>query len=67
MTRLIPLSEQQLKTLRYISMGKTDVAIGLAMNVTPRTVGRHVRDILTKLGARNRAHAIHIAHMNELL
>ena len=51
------LSERELEVLRLISDGLTDRDIGAALGISPRTVGRHVGNVLDKLGVRNRAEA----------
>ncbi len=61
------LSERQMQTLRYIAAGMTDAEMGAVLFVAECTAKRHVRDILMKLGARNRANAVHIAHERGLL
>jgi NarL family two-component system response regulator LiaR len=51
------LSEREDEVLRLISDGLTDREVGDALGISPRTVGRHVGNILAKLGVRNRAEA----------
>jgi len=51
------LSERELEVLRMVSDGLTDREIAVALGISPRTVGRHVGNILDKLGARNRREA----------
>ncbi|HEY7599979.1 MAG TPA: response regulator transcription factor [Candidatus Limnocylindrales bacterium] len=51
------LSEREQDVLRLISDGLTDREIGDALGISPRTVGRHVGNILAKLGVRNRVAA----------
>jgi DNA-binding NarL/FixJ family response regulator len=43
--------------LALVAKGLTDREVGAALGISPRTVGRHVGNILEKLGARNRAEA----------
>ena len=61
------LSPRQMETLRAIAEGRTDREIARAMLIAECTAGRHVRDLLCKLDARNRAHAVHVAHERGLL
>lgn len=51
------LSGRELEVLRLVSAGLTDREVGEALGISPRTVGRHVGNILGKLGARNRSEA----------
>jgi DNA-binding NarL/FixJ family response regulator len=51
------LSGREEEVLRLISDGLTDREVGEALGISPRTVGRHVGNILAKLGVRNRAEA----------
>lgn len=61
------LSPGQLEVLRLVARGSTDAEIGKLRFTAESTAKRHVRDVLSKLGARNRAHAVHIAHGRGLL
>ena len=51
------LSQRQLEVLCRISEGKTTREIAEALVVSERTVERHVADLYSKIGARNRAEA----------
>jgi DNA-binding NarL/FixJ family response regulator len=51
------LSEREMEVLRLVAEGLTDREVGEALGISPRTVGRHVGNILDKLGVRNRAEA----------
>lgn len=61
------LTETQFAVLRRVALGQPDGEIATAMHVSESTTRRHVRDILSKLDARNRAHAVHIAHVKGVL
>lgn len=61
------LTPKQLAVLHKIADGQTDTSIAAAMYVSVMTTKRHVRDILSKLDARNRAHAVHIAHRKGII
>ena len=50
-------SERQLETMRYVAQGYTTAEIAKAMFVSPETVRSAAKEVLRKLGARNRAHA----------
>jgi DNA-binding NarL/FixJ family response regulator len=51
------LSAREVEVLALVAKGLTDREVGAALGISPRTVGRHVGNILEKLGARNRAEA----------
>ena len=51
------LSEREQEVLRLVADGLTDREIGRGLGISPRTVGRHVGNILAKLGVRNRSEA----------
>jgi DNA-binding NarL/FixJ family response regulator len=51
------LSEREEEVLKLVAEGLTDREVGEALGISPRTVGRHVGNILNKLGVRNRAEA----------
>jgi DNA-binding NarL/FixJ family response regulator len=61
------LTPRQIEVLVLIAAGLTDVAISKFLFVSDSTVKRHVRDILSKLDARNRANAVHHGHRKGLL
>lgn len=51
------LSAREMEVLKLVTEGLTDRDIGTALGISPRTVGRHVGNVLDKLGVRNRAEA----------
>ena len=51
------ISSREMEVLKLVTDGLTDREIGVALGISPRTVGRHVGSVLDKLGARNRAEA----------
>jgi DNA-binding CsgD family transcriptional regulator len=53
-----PLSEREIQVLRRISQGHSNARIGRNLSVSEDTVKTHVRHILVKLCARDRAHAV---------
>lgn len=58
----VPLSPKQAECLALIAEGMPDREIAELWGVAMTTVHRHVEDLRTKLGARNRAHAVTIGY-----
>jgi DNA-binding NarL/FixJ family response regulator len=48
------LTERETEVIRQVAQGKTNQDIGAALNITPRTVGTHVSNMLEKLDLENR-------------
>jgi two-component system nitrate/nitrite response regulator NarL len=61
------LSPRELEVLGEIAKGSTTVSIAKSLSITEPTVKTHVKNIFRKLGAANRAEAIHIASQAGLL
>ena len=55
------LSEREIEVLRLMTDGKSNKEIALSLNVALGTVKFHVNNILAKLGASDRTHAVVIA------
>ena len=55
------LSGKELKVLAELARGNTTEEIGLLLAVSPHTVRTHVKNLMRKLDARTRAHAVAIA------
>jgi len=55
------LTPRQLDTLRLVVTGRSNQEIAAQLNITEGTVKAHVKAILSKFGARDRAHAASIA------
>jgi two-component system NarL family response regulator len=55
------LTPRQLDTLRLVVAGRSNHEIAQRLNITEGTVKAHVKAILSKFGARDRAHAAAIA------
>lgn len=51
------LTDRELEVLRLVADGLTDRDIAGALGISVRTVGRHVGNVLGKIGVRNRAEA----------
>lgn len=53
----IPLSDREIEIIRLVAAGNSNREIAVALNLTEGTVKNYVRMIMTKLAARDRAHA----------
>lgn len=56
-----PLSERELEVLRKVALGSSNKIIAAELNVTESTIKSHLKNILSKLGANDRTHAVTIA------
>jgi DNA-binding CsgD family transcriptional regulator len=56
-TRAESLTEREAQVAFWLAQGKTNVEIGLILNVAPRTAEKHVESILRKLHVENRTTA----------
>jgi DNA-binding NarL/FixJ family response regulator len=54
------LTKRELQVVRYIAEGDTSKQIALKLHVTEQTVRHHAHNLMKKLNARNRAHAVAI-------
>ena len=52
------LSEREIEVLRLIASGNANMEIGAQLSITEETVKGHVKNILSKLGANDRTHAV---------
>jgi DNA-binding CsgD family transcriptional regulator len=55
------LSSKERLVLVELAQGHSTDEIGLVLSVSPHTVRTHVKNLMRKLGARTRAHAVAIA------
>jgi len=53
--------------IRLVSKGATNEEIGQELNISANTVKNHLRNILAKLGLRNRAQAVTYALQHGLI
>jgi DNA-binding CsgD family transcriptional regulator len=56
--RLAPLTGRERQVLELVAAGRTNVAIAHALQVSPRTVAKHLERTYRKLGVGNRAAAV---------
>ena len=62
-----PLAARELEVLTLIAAGGTTHEIARELTISPATVFTHVQNILTKLKARNRPHAVALAMQRRLI
>ena len=55
----LPLGRRELEILRLMAQGATNDAVAWKLGISPGTVKTHVKNILRKLGASNRAEAVY--------
>jgi DNA-binding CsgD family transcriptional regulator len=55
------LTRRQAEVLALVAKGHTRPEIAGVLGITQKTVKRHVEDILTRMDARNSAHAVALA------
>lgn len=56
-----PLSERETEVLSWAMAGKTNWEISVILNISERTVKFHIQNVMVKLEASSRAHAVAIA------
>lgn len=56
-----PLTSREVEVLRLIASGKANKLVASDLSITEETVKGHVKNILSKLDARDRTHAVTIA------
>ena len=61
------LTERELQVIRLIAAGETNRSIAHALEISERTVDRHVSNILTKLDLSSRAAATAYAYEHGLI
>ena len=55
------LSPREAEVLAWVAQGKTDAAIGTILQLSPRTVAKHLEHIYDRLGVENRSAATALA------
>jgi len=53
-----PLTQREAECLRWVSDGKTDIEVGIILEISPRTVRFHINNAKTKLGVATRIQAV---------
>ncbi|OLO05814.1 response regulator [Salinicola socius] len=56
-----PLSRREVEVLRWIAQGDSNKAIARRLGLTEETIKAHVKNLIAKLNAGNRTHAVAIA------
>ena len=55
---LSALTDREVRILQLVALGRTNVAIARGLDISPRTVAKHLEHIYRKLGVSSRAHAV---------
>jgi DNA-binding CsgD family transcriptional regulator len=55
---LADLTEREIQILRLVADGRTNASIARALDVSPRTVAKHLEHIYRKFGVSSRAAAV---------
>ena len=58
-----PLTARERDLLALIATGNSNAAIGRHLHMAEDTINQLLRTVYEKLGARDRAHAVHLAHL----
>ena len=61
------LSGREIAVLEEIALGTSTEEIAAKLHVSPHTVRTHIKNILRKLDARTRAHAVAIAYAEDAI
>lgn len=56
------LSPRQSEIIAMIAEGLSNDEIAAKLFISENTAKQHIGDVYVRLGARNRAHAVHLAH-----
>lgn len=67
MTERLPLTDRELSVLQGMSAGHSNGQIGRTLYLSEDTIKTHARRLFRKLGARDRAHAVHLGHLAGIL
>jgi len=58
-SRLAHLSDRELQILGLVAQGRTNSSIARTLDVSPRTIAKHLEHIYRKLGVTSRAATVH--------
>ncbi|WP_296825553.1 glycosyltransferase [Thiobacillus sp.] len=61
------LSPREVEIMRHLALGKGDKVIAAKLNISVKTVNHHVSNIILKLDAANRTHAVAKALMSRVI
>jgi predicted ATPase/DNA-binding CsgD family transcriptional regulator/Flp pilus assembly protein TadD len=61
------LTEREIEVLQLVAMGLQDAQVADKLNISPRTVHRHLSSIYSKLGVTSRTAAVRAATENQLV
>ena len=53
-----PLTEREVEVLQHVAVGLSNREIGQQLSITEGTVKRHLSNVYSKLGVRNRVQAV---------
>lgn len=62
-----PLTDREIEVLRLVAAGNSNRQIAEKLVISPHTVARHLSNILTRVGAANRAEAVAYASRHHLI
>ena len=60
-----PLTRREAEIMGWVSEGKRDREIAIILGVSPRTVEKHVANILQKLQAETRTAAVKVSRLSQ--
>jgi DNA-binding NarL/FixJ family response regulator len=55
------LSEREIEVLRHVAAGQANKQIAAQLSISEETVKAHIRNVMAKLNANDRTHAVTIA------
>jgi len=61
------LTERETAIIKQVSLGHSNKLVAIHLCITPETVKAHIRNILAKLGAHDRIHAVDIARRRGII
>ncbi len=61
------LTAREIEVLEHLVYGEGNADIGARLGISPETVQTHVRNLMAKLGATSRLHAVSLALQHELV